>query len=38
MHFGPVHVAASLALLQLAVAILPVLAYFLLTNRCLQVV
>lgn len=38
MHFGPVHVAASLALLQLAVAILPVLAYFLFTNRCLQVV
>ena len=38
MHFGPVHVAASLALLQLAVALLPVLAYFLFTNRCLQVV
>ncbi len=38
MHFGPVHVAASLALLQLAIAILPVLAYFLLTDRCLQVV
>ncbi|HVA47927.1 MAG TPA: hypothetical protein VNH11_16275 [Pirellulales bacterium] len=38
MHFGPVHVAASLALMQLAVALLPVLAYFLLTNRCLEVV
>lgn len=38
MHFGPAHVAASLALLQLAIAILPVLAYFLFSNRCLQVV
>lgn len=38
MHFGPVHVAASLALLQLAVAILPLAVYFLFTNRSLQVV
>ncbi|HWB12170.1 MAG TPA: hypothetical protein VG826_23285 [Pirellulales bacterium] len=38
LHFGPVHVAASLALLQLALAVLPVLAYFLFTNRCLAVV
>jgi iron(III) transport system permease protein len=37
-HFGPVHVAASLAVLQLAVAILPLVAYLLFTNRCLQVV
>jgi len=38
LHFGPAHVAASLALLQGTIAVIPVLAYFLLTNRSLQVV
>jgi len=38
LHFGPTHVAASLALLELLVTCLPVLIYFLLTDRCLRVV
>ena len=38
LHFGPTHVAASLALLQLALATLPVFAYWLFTNRHLHVV
>lgn len=38
LHFGPTHVAASLALLQLALATLPVCAYWLFTNRHLHVV
>jgi iron(III) transport system permease protein len=38
LHFGPAHVAASLALLQVVICIVPLLAYFLLTNRWLQIV
>ncbi|HXT61096.1 MAG TPA: hypothetical protein VN699_20825 [Pirellulales bacterium] len=38
LHFGPVHVAASLAVLQLALTALPVFAYWLFTDRSLQVV
>ncbi len=38
LHFGPTHVAASLAILQLAVATTPVLLYYLLFNRCLPFV
>jgi len=38
LHFGPTYVAANLALLQLAIVVAPVLVYFLLTNRCLQIV
>jgi ABC-type Fe3+ transport system permease subunit len=38
LHFGPVHVAASLALVELALTVLPVLAYFLFTQRLLKVV
>lgn len=38
LHFGPTHVAASLALLQLIVVTVPVWIYFLLTDRWLQVV
>jgi hypothetical protein len=38
LHFGPTHVAASLALLQLALATLPVCAYWLFANRHLHVV
>jgi ABC-type Fe3+ transport system permease subunit len=37
LHFEP-HVAANLAILQLGLAVLPVLAYFVLTNRSLKVV
>jgi iron(III) transport system permease protein len=38
LHFGPSHVAASLALLQLLIAGVPVLLYYLVSDRCLQVV
>ena len=38
LHFGPAHVAAGLALLQLMVSLVPVLAYFLWTDRNLEVV
>ena len=38
LHFGPTHVAASLALLQLLVTCIPVLLYFLVADRCLRVV
>lgn len=38
LHFGPTHVAAGLAVLQLGVAAAPLIVYFLLTNRCLQIV
>jgi len=38
LHFGPAHVAASLAVLHLAIAAAPVMIYFVITNRCLQVV
>jgi ABC-type Fe3+ transport system permease subunit len=38
LHFGPSYVAASLALLQLIVVAVPVLIYFLLANRSLEVV
>ncbi|MBI3463170.1 MAG: iron ABC transporter permease [Planctomycetes bacterium] len=38
LHFGPTHVAASLAVLELVVTIVPVLIYSLLTNRSLHVV
>lgn len=38
LHFGPTHVAAGLALLQLTLAVVPVLAYLVLTNRYLEVV
>jgi len=37
LHFGPAHVAANLALLQLLIAVVPVFLYFLLTNRCVPV-
>ncbi len=36
LHFGPAHVTASLALWQLIVVLLPVLIYFLLTERWLR--
>jgi iron(III) transport system permease protein len=38
LHFGPTHVAASLALLQLIIAAVPLLLYFLWSNRHLQVI
>ncbi len=38
LHFGPTHVAASLALLQMLVTCLPVFVYFLIADRCLRVV
>jgi ABC-type Fe3+ transport system permease subunit len=38
LHLGPSHVAASLALLQLLLAVVPVLLYYLACDRCLQVV
>lgn len=38
LHFGPTHVAASLALLQLLVSCLPVFVYFLVVDRCLRVI
>lgn len=38
LHFGPAHVTASLALWQLIVVLTPVLVYFLITDRWLQVV
>jgi iron(III) transport system permease protein len=38
LHFGPAHVAASLAVLQMILAATPVFLYFLLSDRCLQVV
>ncbi len=38
LHFGPAHVAAALALLQLSLSTVPLLVYFLVTNRWLQVV
>ena len=38
LHFGPSHVAAGLALLQLLIAVVPVLLYYLVCDRCLQVV
>jgi ABC-type Fe3+ transport system permease subunit len=38
LHLAPLHQTASLALLQWLVATIPVLAYFLLTDRCPQVV
>jgi ABC-type Fe3+ transport system permease subunit len=34
LHFGPTHVAASLAALLWGVALVPVLLYYLLLNRC----
>ncbi len=37
LHFGPVHVGASLAVLQMLLAWTPLAVYFLATNRCLQV-
>ncbi len=33
LHFGPIHVAASLALLQILIVLLPTALYFLLTSR-----
>ena len=38
LHFGPTHVAASLALLQLTIAVAPLMLYFLVTNRRLEIV
>jgi iron(III) transport system permease protein len=38
LHFGPTHVAAGLALLQLTLAVVPVVAYLVLANRYLEVV
>jgi iron(III) transport system permease protein len=38
LHFGPTHVAASLALWQLLVTCLPVFVYFMVADRCLRVV
>lgn len=38
LHFGPTHVAASLALVQLALTSIPVLIYFLVCDRFLRVV
>jgi ABC-type Fe3+ transport system permease subunit len=38
LHFGPAHVAASLALVQLIVCLLPVVVYLLWTDRWRQVV
>jgi ABC-type Fe3+ transport system permease subunit len=36
LHFGPPYVTASLALLQLVLAVVPAFIYFLLTNRRLE--
>ncbi len=38
LHFGPAHVAASLAVWQMVLAAVPVLVYFVVTNRTLEVV
>jgi iron(III) transport system permease protein len=38
LHFGPAHVAASLALCELALASVPILVYYLLADRRLAVV
>ncbi|HUY92712.1 MAG TPA: hypothetical protein VMV10_28485 [Pirellulales bacterium] len=38
LHFGPTHVSASLAVLQLAITVLPVVAYWLFTNRSLRII
>jgi iron(III) transport system permease protein len=38
LHFGPTHVAASLALLQLLLTSIPVLIYFLVCDRFLRLV
>jgi ABC-type Fe3+ transport system permease subunit len=38
LHFGPSYVAASLAMLELIVVAAPVLIYFLLSNRSLEIV
>lgn len=38
LHFGPTHVAASLALLHMLVTCVPVVVYFLVADRCLRVV
>lgn len=38
LHFGPTHVAASLAVLQLIIAAVPLLLYFLWSNRYLRIV
>lgn len=36
LHFGPAHVAASLAVLQMTLAVTPLAVYFLITNRCVR--
>jgi ABC-type Fe3+ transport system permease subunit len=38
LHFGPTHVAASLAVLQLVIAAVPLLLYFLWSNRYLRII
>jgi ABC-type Fe3+ transport system permease subunit len=38
LHFGPTHVAASLAVCLWTVALVPVFLYYLLLNRCLPMV
>jgi hypothetical protein len=38
LHFGPTHVAASLAVLQLIIAAVPLLLYFIWSNRHLKIV
>lgn len=38
LHFGPTHVTASLAMLQLLLAVVPVFVYFVLVNRVLRLV
>jgi iron(III) transport system permease protein len=38
LHFGPTHVAANLAVLQLALATAPLALYLLITNRCPRIV
>ncbi|MCA9219974.1 MAG: iron ABC transporter permease [Planctomycetales bacterium] len=38
LHFGPTHVTASLAMLQLLLAVVPVFVYFVLANRVLRLV
>jgi iron(III) transport system permease protein len=38
LHFGPTHVAASLALLQLLLTSIPVLVYFLICDRFLRLI
>ena len=38
LHFGPMHVTASLAVLQLVLAAAPVFVYFLLTHRSVPVI